>query len=74
MSGETRLNPAVQNIRSGGETVINPALGIAAEPPGRCSRAATRSSAGLTSRRGKRIFSFAGRTVRTMPRSSTAVR
>ena len=31
MSGETRLNPAVQNIRSGGETVINPALGIAAE-------------------------------------------
>ena len=33
MSGETRLNPAVQNIRSGGETVINPALGIAAELP-----------------------------------------
>ena len=33
MGGETRLNPAVQNIRSGGETVINPALGIAAELP-----------------------------------------
>ena len=33
MSGETRLNPAVQNIRSGGETVINPALGIAAALP-----------------------------------------
>ena len=73
MGGETRLNPAVQNIRSGGETVINPALGIAAELPVG-TRAATRSSAGLTSRRGKRIFSFAGRTVRTMPRSSTAVR
>lgn len=33
MGGETRLNPAVQNIRSGGETVINPALGVAAELP-----------------------------------------
>ena len=33
MGGETRLHPAVQNIRSGGETVINPALGIAAELP-----------------------------------------
>lgn len=32
MSGETRINPAVQNSR-GGETVINPALGYAAELP-----------------------------------------
>ena len=72
MSGETRLNPAVQNIRSGGE-IRRWAL-LRSFPPVRCSRAATRSSAGSTFRRGKRIFSFAGRTVRTTPRSSTAVR
>ncbi|MFR0870588.1 MAG: hypothetical protein ACLSG5_04035 [Oscillospiraceae bacterium] len=57
MGGETRLNPAVQNIRSGGETVINPALGIAGASVGTLfSRAATRSSAGLTSRRGSGYF------------------
>lgn len=75
MGGETRLNPAVQNIRSGGETVINPALGIAAElPVGTLLPGGYEVVGRLTSRRGKRIFSFAGRTVRTMPRSSTAVR
>lgn len=75
MGGETRLNPAVQNIRSGGETVINPALGIAAElPAGTLLPGGYEVVGRLDVRRGKRIFSFAGRTVRTMPRSSTAVR
>ena len=74
MSGETRLNPAVQNIRSGGETVINPALGIAAEPAGTLLPGGYEVVGRLDVPAGEADISFAGRTVRTMPRSSTAVR